>query len=59
MNNKPVYKTPASKQEIMALYNAVLDRRPVAHQSLTRPQPYPPSVVIPLSSPVGKSLLRH
>ena len=32
MNTKPIYKSPAGKKEIMALYDAVLARWPVAHE---------------------------
>lgn len=33
MNTKPIYKSPTGKQEIMALYDAVLARWPVAHET--------------------------
>lgn len=37
MNTKPVYKSSAGKKEIMALYDAVLARWPVAHETFSIP----------------------
>lgn len=37
MNTKPIYKSPAGKAKIMALYEAVLARWPVPHETFTLP----------------------
>ncbi len=37
MNPKPIYKSPAGKAKIMALYDAVLARWPVEHETFTLP----------------------
>jgi pimeloyl-ACP methyl ester carboxylesterase len=37
MNTKPIYRSPAGKKEIMAFYDAVLARWPVAHETFTLP----------------------
>ncbi len=37
MNIQSIYKSPAGKREIMALYDAVLARWPVAHETFNLP----------------------
>lgn len=46
MNSKPIYKSPAGKAKIMALYEAVLARWPVPHETLNLPTRHGDTFVI-------------
>ncbi len=46
MNAKPIYKSPAGKKEIMALYDAALARWPVPHEEIYIPTRHGDTFVI-------------
>jgi pimeloyl-ACP methyl ester carboxylesterase len=45
-NTKPIYKTPAGEKAVMAVYDALLARWPVPHETLTIPTRYGDTFVI-------------
>lgn len=56
MNTKSVYKSAAGKQEIMALYDAVLAHWPVTHQTFTLPTRHGDTFVIASGDPSAPPL---
>ncbi len=57
MNIPSIYKSPAGEQEIMALYDAVLARWPVAHETLRLPTRHGETFIIASGEPSAPPLV--
>jgi pimeloyl-ACP methyl ester carboxylesterase len=57
MNVESIYKSPAGKREIMALYDAVLARWPVAHETFTLPTRHGKTFVVASGEKSAPSLV--
>jgi pimeloyl-ACP methyl ester carboxylesterase len=57
MNTESIYKSPAGEQEIMALYDAVLARWPMAHETFRLPTRHGETFVIASGEPSAPPLV--
>jgi pimeloyl-ACP methyl ester carboxylesterase len=57
VNAESIYKSPAGEKEIMALYNAVLARWPVAHETFRLPTRHGETFVIASGAPSAPPLM--
>lgn len=57
MNSESIYKSPAGQREIMALYDAVLDRWPVAYETFRVPTRHGETFVIAGGDPAAPPLV--